>query len=155
MHPVLRLMLWQSWIRIQRGIKVTGYAGFTALHYQFYHSRCVIFLIALEVWSYNGFSAKDNVSLCLVFQIPLLVFLDTQTARTWVSRGFAIQMKHRLTIFTPSGGFKLEREEDFIGVACLANKTSLSAQVTLKNVVRGVLHQCDQEHCIMALCYLS
>lgn len=51
----------------------------------------------------------------------------------------AAQMKYSFTIFTPGGAVKLEREDDVISVAYLANEATLRAQITVEHVVGGIL----------------
>lgn len=51
----------------------------------------------------------------------------------------------------PGGAVKLEGEDDVLSVAYLADKATLRAQVAVEHVVGGVLQQCYQVGCILAV----
>lgn len=54
----------------------------------------------------------------------------------------------------PDDAVELEGEEDIIRGADLADEAPLSAQVTVEHVIRGVLHQREQEGRKLSISYL-
>lgn len=80
-----------------------------------------------------------------------MILLHAHATWTREAAGFARKVENCFAILAPGCDVKLEGEDDVVGVADLADETSLSAEVAVEDVVGGALQQCEQVGCILFL----